>query len=185
MRTAQGVTLLEMLTTISILFIIVTTAIPAFSDFLSRHRATQSVNQLMGIIQFARISAVSRGKTVTLCPSTNGVDCDTNWSGGLLVFEDINSDGKRDMDEPRLRATYLADKSSILSWVSFGSNNHLRFTGQGFTYNQNGSFTLCPASGDVHYAKHVIINRSGRLRLGSDSNNNGVVENSRGIDVNC
>ena len=58
-------------------------------------------------------------------------------------------------------------------------------TGEGFTNYQNGNFTYCPPDGDLRFARQLVINVQGRVRMGHDTDGDGIVEDRRGKDVRC
>lgn len=181
----HGFSLLELLLTISIATILITVGLPSFSHLLKRHQSTLTANQLLGVLIYARQSAVDTGITITVCPSADHTSCGSDWSKGLLVFRDDNRDGERNDDERLLRSFYPPDEEGTLRWSSFGSNRYLRFTPEGFTDNQNGSFIYCPKDKNNQYGRVIVVSRSGRARSAKDSNGNGVVENSQGRDMTC
>lgn len=185
MNKQVGLSLVNLLITLSILGIITSFAIPGFSALINQQKAVSTINQLIGTLQFARLSALERGKTITLCPKANNTECGKDWSQGIIVFEDLNKNGVLEPSEQLIRVAQFIPQGARLKWVSFGSNNYLRYANDGSTINQNGSFTFCPSNNDNLYARVIIINRSGRPRRGQDSNHNGITETASGKDVSC
>ena len=161
-------------------------AYPAFSDLIDRVHATSRVNDLVGIIRFARHAAISGGRWVTLCPANNEVCTNTSdWQSGIMVFEDRNRDGARQTAEPVLG--YLAgfDDGEQLRWRSFRRRNFLTFRSEGYTNWQNGSFHYCPASGDPRYGKVLIVNIQGRTAPSVDADGDGIDEQANGNPLTC
>ena len=142
-------------------------------------------NQMIGLVHYARIESISKNKTVTLCGSFDGSTCDDNWSKHILVFTDENADGQFDPEDNLLRNAVLFRQGESLEWRSFRNKPYLQLQPDGLTYFQNGNFTYCPADGNVRFGLFWVLNVNGHLRLGKDNNKNGVLENNRGVDINC
>jgi len=182
----KGFTLIESLMVLAIASIIFGLAIPSFQSFFARHQSRIVVNEIAGNFSFARLSAVTTGNTVTVCPrASNDMECGKDWTKGTMSFTDKNTDGSLDEDEEVLRVTKRLPKNSTAKWVSFGSNNYIRFRNDGTTVNQNGSFTYCPPNKDPIYANQIIVNRSGRLRFAKDKDGNGIRNTAKGNDISC
>ena len=64
-----GLTLVELLTTLAVAGILVASASGGAGHLLGQHRASASVNQMLGAIRFARHAAVAHRSPATLCPA--------------------------------------------------------------------------------------------------------------------
>jgi type IV fimbrial biogenesis protein FimT len=86
----SGLTLLEMLTTITLLFVLASLAAPGLRTFIQNNRAATQANELVMSLNLARNEAATRGNRVSVCASTDGVTCSarTDWTGGWLLFDD-------------------------------------------------------------------------------------------------
>ncbi|WP_462328776.1 GspH/FimT family pseudopilin [Thiohalocapsa halophila] len=93
-RRSRGVTLVELMITISVLVILTTIGIPSFSTLIHNNRVARVANDLTLAMTLARSEAVKRGAPVRVCASANGVDCDitnpddchADWSVGWIVL---------------------------------------------------------------------------------------------------
>jgi type IV fimbrial biogenesis protein FimT len=99
------------------------------------------------------------------------------------VFIDTNDDNDADdIGEEIVRVHAALSGNNILS---FNNTAKISYQPSGLG-NKAGTFTLCddrtPA---INYAKALIVNITGRLRTGSDSDNNGIVEGGNGNNVSC
>lgn len=184
MTRAQGMTLIDLLISLSIISILTFMVIPGFGRILANNQSTLSINTVTSAIRFARSQAILQASHVTLCPRTVQQVCGSDWSQGFIVFHDDNKNGQLEQDERVLREIDLLGAGTV-TWSSFGASSYLMFTPTGFTKSQNGTFIYCPKDKDPTLAKVLIINRQGRVRQGLDKNNNDIPERSSGKDVNC
>ena len=63
-RANRGFTLIELLTTVAVLGILLTVAVPAFNNFLERHRLKGVIESIYGDLQLARSEALKRNTEV-------------------------------------------------------------------------------------------------------------------------
>lgn len=160
MKTMHAFSLLELLTCLSISVIILSLAVPSLQETMQRNQKTQSVNQLLGILQYARGSAVFRRSTIGICSGTNSCNATLDWRNKLLVFADTNQNGQLDINEQLLRTDSLPNEL-VWHWSNFRDRNFLQFERDGTTRALNGTLTLCKNGQPLH---QVVINLAGRLR---------------------
>ena len=95
-RTA-GTTLVELLTTLTIVAILATVAVPGFHTFHLKNQRATEVNRFLHSLFLARSEAIKRAQIVSVCPSTDGRSCAPgagDWTRGWIVF------ANRDRDDP-------------------------------------------------------------------------------------
>lgn len=173
----KGLTLLELMIVLSVLTILISLATPSFKDIFRKQQVDGESNILFTLVYFARSEAIKRNTVVTICKSGDATQCGGDWTNGWIVFADENKDGSRDVGDA-LISSGRVDENYTLSWSAFGSNNYIRFTSNGLTLSQNGSFKLCPSDLDVRFARAVVISKTARVRLPKDSDGNGIYEDS-------
>ena len=181
-RVVSGFTLIEMMFAVALLAILIAIAAPGFQNLLAQNRSETSINTLMLSLNLARSEAVKRNQFVTLCKSADGIVCTTsdNWEQGWLVFVDVDKDGAWDAAIPDDVLTPLIDESedaeevvrieeafengftltsvTAANWFSYRPDGSGRSSG-GLV---NGTFLLCPESGDEDDANRVVTNITGR-----------------------
>lgn len=179
-----GFTLVEFMIVVSLFGILMSLSVPSFNEMLMRQKAKGEENKLVSLIYLARSEAIKSNQVVSLCRSSNGLECGDDWSDGWLMFVDNNHNGSKDVDEKILRSGQAGNGYQV-SFRAFGSNRYLRFTPLGITLSQNGTFKLCPEDNDSRYARAVIISKTARTRLAKDSDGDGIYEAANGTPLSC
>jgi len=157
-----GFSLAELLSCLAILGLLLALAAPAFSRWLREAEMAGAVNALVTDIHRARQTAQLQARTVTLCASRLGLDCDDHidWSDGWLVAP-ATADGVGAV--PRLShvARTPADRIRIRA-------NRRAFEFRPFTLRDtNGSIWFCDLQKTAR-PRAVVISPTGRPRLTFD-----------------
>ena len=184
MSKESGFTLVELVVTLLILSVLVSLAIPSFAHMIRRAEANGETERILNLLALARSESIKRSRVVTLCKSSDLVECGGEWQDGWMLFVDGDKDGSLD-DDDEVLTTGRVEQDFILSYRAFGSFKHLRFTPMGFTLSHNGTFKLCPADNDPRYARVVIISKTARARLSRDADGDGIYEDAGGRPLTC
>lgn len=84
-----GLSLIELMVTIAVLAIVTTVAVPSMRGVINGNRITAATNDMVGMVQAARMEAIRRNSRVTLCPTQNGTTCaGTNWRRTVILAAD-------------------------------------------------------------------------------------------------
>jgi len=169
---SAGFTLLELLSTMTIILIIFGFGIPALKATVTSNRLTTSINALAGALAYTRSEAIRRNQHVVVCKSHGGSECtrEGDWRQGWLVYVDINQNRTLDDEEPILGSHSLTEKIHV-DYRAFGSRHYLVYRPSGTTHT-NGTFTFCdPAYPETSRA--LIITKTGRARLRNASADGG------------
>lgn len=183
----NGFSLTELLVTLSITSILLTSAAPMFRGILLNNRAASLTNNLLTALQIARSEAIKRNQDVTICKSNDSQTCSGNWSDGWIIFSDLDHDRRLDVlnGDSLIQVQKYAGIEFHINWNAFRSDNYIQYSAEGFIHSNNGTFSLCPPGNDAHYARAIIINRVGRARVSIDSDNDGIHEDGRGRPLSC
>lgn len=150
-RYEQGLTLVELLTSLVVLGILLIVATPGFETAVRRSEVTEEANRLLAEIQYARSEAIKRGSPVNLCRSGIAATCtesdctchtdtiDGEWHRGWLLYVSNNRDTSYDPDTgPLLRQSAQAEETIIITsdsnlnqWLSIGPSGSLDESGPG------------------------------------------------------
>lgn len=161
-RAAAGFTLYELLMTLALVAVVVAVGLPSFGSLLANSRLRAESNALFDSIYLARKESVVRRRAVTLCPSLDGLNCDTanDWSAGWIRF--VNTD----RDEPPVRD----DDEAILYYHAVEPGVVIVANRRGFTLRStelratNGTLVLCDAAGRAE-SRAVVVSYTGRPRV--------------------
>lgn len=184
MQKVKGMTLIELLVSVSILCALLIIALPNYQDFIIKMRVDNEIYQLQRLLLITRNSAINNGSNAILCPLDDGVTCSGNWHKALSVFVDSNNNQQFDSVNEKIISfkpgIELNDKllyAKRRNRITFSPSGHL----SGLS---NGTFRYCPKT-NLKLARGIIVAISGRFYLSEDNNNDGIEENRSGIALKC
>ena len=164
-----GLTLLELIVTLTVVGILLTIAVPNLNALLQGQAKATTADRFALSLAYARQEAVTRSRRVVLCPSVDGENCMTDsgrWEEGWIIFIDEDEDFIRSPEEELLRVgnpgstgTTLrtsANFSDGLAYLPLGNS-------RGRTGLATGTFRVCDARG-ADSGLSLIIARGGRVR---------------------
>jgi type IV fimbrial biogenesis protein FimT len=167
MRRENGFTLIELMIAVGLTGLLLSMAVPALDIFVSNARQTGAINDFVSTIHKARSTAVTTNTRVTICPSSNGTNCESvGWNSGWIAFSDIDSDRNVDNNETIFATMESADGLTLQS-AEFATFLMYRPNGRVMNASLNGSagaMVFCDDRGPNH-AKVMIIDLSGRPRV--------------------
>ncbi|MEA1606733.1 GspH/FimT family pseudopilin [Pseudomonas spirodelae] len=167
MKKTCGYSLAELLITISLLSITASITIPPLSQLLESQRQTHTLNQMLGALSYTRSAAVFSRLNTSLCAGQTDCNGSPAWAQHLIIFHDINANGRREPDELILREEPLLDGYNWY-WASFRKLSHVIFEADGTSRAANGTLTLCKAG---QPQRQIVINVVGRIRHQSPAAN--------------
>lgn len=192
---SRGFTLIEGLIVLVIAGVLLRLALPAMTDFVARQRAVAAINSIIGSVQLARTNAIIQSRTVTFCPRATpptpgfelrpGCGGHADWTLGGWIFGDGNRNARIDTEEPIYGALPTMPAGATLRFRAFRNRPYLQFRPSGLTDWQNGNFLYCPPNNDARFARSIILNAQGRVRLAPDTDGDGIAEDASGRPLRC
>jgi len=163
MQGCRGFTLIEMVSTMAVVAILGTLAVPSLRTFLQNAERATAVNGFFHSLFLARSEAIKRGHVVSLCRSADGQRCATRsaqWTVGWIVFANRDRDdpAERDEDEDLLAVHEGWDNGLI-------NSNRLTYSFRPHTQGVvNGTILFCDPRGPSE-SRAIIISHTGRPRV--------------------
>jgi len=164
LKNHRGFTLIELMVTLAVAAILLTVAIPSFTEMIKNNRLTTEINELVTVLNFGRTEAIKRGIDVTVCKSNTGTSCAGNWQNGWIAFVDLDDDGVVDAGETILRVHPSLAAGNTLTYPK----NRISYSAQGFAINFAGTFILCDSRG-ASKGKGLIVSNTGRIRTATNA----------------
>lgn len=159
----QGLSLLELLVTITIVSIVTVVALPATANWARQQDTLASVHLLTQSLALARQEAVTRQTRVSIVRNTS-------WQSGWQVFVDINGNATLDGEDTLihaqmpLRNVVITGNGSMTSYVMYSEDGRsipANSTGNAWV---SGRLDVCANTSSVT-AYGIVIARGGRVRI--------------------
>ena len=191
-RGAPGFTIIELLVTLAVLAVLLAVGAPQFSKMTKDNRLQTESFALRGAISAARSKAQTLRQPVTLCRSTDGVNCSTgSWGGGYITFVDADGDGQVDdagtADSEQVIQVRAMETVGVDIQFSQG-NDRVLFDMYGNATASTGTFTFCDDRGSSD-ARGMILSAVGSLSNsvddGAGDDSADIPDDHLGADLSC
>ena len=170
----RGFSLYDMLTTLAVVSMIATVAVPSFHQLLYSQRMTTAMNTLISALYLARSESIKRGETAVLCPSSDGRGCVQRgniWEEGYLLYIDSNDNARVDAEEIVVRHF---ETTTGLRVQTSADRDDIRYLPNGLASGTNATFKFCDAH-NRGAPRTVIVSNSGRARTSSRMPDGGAI----------
>lgn len=171
MKTHNGFTLIELMVVVAITAILVVVAAPNMADMLAANRVQAEQREFAGALSATRAEAAARGRTATLCRSSDGSSCGGSWSDGWIIFQDNNANGSRENDETLIRVGNSGSATVAVFDDAGAAVNAIRFDRQGFS---NTRLTVRLCGEQPRHARAVLLEPTGRVALSQADASTGI-----------
>lgn len=145
---STGFSLVEMITTMSVLAILLVVASPGLASLTSSNALASAQTELSAAMMMARGEAMKRGVAVGLSALVPAAGAE--FSGGWMVFVDSNGNGRYDAGETivRQQQAYRTD----IHIATAGGATTVAFNSRGFLAPSSPvTITLCSSSASKGY----------------------------------
>lgn len=171
-RGCRGVTLVELIVTISVLLVVMTFGVTGLSTMIADNQRVTAVNSLMAMLNLARSEAIKRATDVTLCPAvdddptdaekpcaTSG-QTDSQWerAGYVVLVGDTSTKNPPIIRiQPPPSSPGLTIRTSNRHWVTYQDDGSV-------TASSLATFRFCDSRSVVE-GRAVVVGASGRARV--------------------
>ncbi|WDS36042.1 GspH/FimT family pseudopilin [Pseudoxanthomonas sp.] len=172
-RRIHGFSLIEATVVMAVASIGLAIGLPSYKSVVQHQRESATTNLLTSFLASARSTAITYRKPTVVCPNDGNNQCrdDSDWTQGWIMFYD--PDGNRRPDDPDdLLRIEAGPRDPELRIVSTSGRPKVTFLANGSAAGSNLTIRLC-RNGTAKTA--VIVNRSGRTRVGKPDNAAGCV----------
>ena len=183
-RRQRGLSLIEMLAALTVVAVLLGMGIPAFDSLVEDNRLVSNTNELVAAMHFARSEAIKRGTDVRICISNNGsvgasaCSGGTDWAAGWNIRV-VGAGGAVLRRHPP-----LGGNETLVELGNNARTGQLRFDRLGFTADGR-TIISCDADKSDTTARGLIINAVGQVRSAGDTDNDNIVEDGAGNDIDC
>lgn len=162
----QGFTLIELLITISILAIIATMGMVAFTNSLKQMEAKNTASNLMSFLVSAKQDALIYQNPITVCLTNNSLSCVKTGGSQLISFIDKNNNNRFDASLDKLNhqiklnlswGTLTTDVALNRAYIIFKPENSRPI-------GYMGNMQYCPSDGSVNDRFKVSFNITGMIK---------------------
>ncbi len=187
-----GFTLIELLTTLAVVAIVLTMAVPSLRTTIQDNEGATQVTKLMAVFRLAQSEAVKRNLNVSICQSADGASCGGTWTNGWIAFVNNDNDNPAVVDAGELILRVHQDPNPNYTWTAIdaGGNGITSVTYRSLGIINSGFFTTaidfkyCDSRG-ASQARAIAVNFIGHTEKSEDGDANGIHEDASGTDLTC
>lgn len=163
MRRMRGLSLVEVVVALMIATLLLGVALPALGRIVDRAHVAHTQTLLGESFLTATRQAVASGSVTIICPVNETGDCKEtmDWSGGWLIFADIDNDRRAGRHDIVIRR--FAPVAGGLRLYSTEGRKRIVFQPQGDSAGTNVTFTLC--SRRPNAIGSLALSNAGRFRV--------------------
>ena len=171
----RGFTLLEMLVALTLVVIVMSIAIPSFTNTIKNQRLVTSANELLVSLSLARSTAITTRAPAVVCRSSNATQAapvcgaGSGWHEGWFVFSDNNANGVFDALEEQLWEQHGPLPTDVTVNVGANADVAVRFRALGTVPGFNTTFQVCDdRKSDSQFQsnmRQVVLAFSGRAQV--------------------
>lgn len=163
----EGFTLIETMIVLTLVAIILGIGMPSFLGLIEKIRTEKEAQILVDAVRSARLAAIEQRKSIVICTSNNGSQCNGNWNDGFIIFRNDNNNYARESSEEILFQHRF--RNDVTVKTGSGQNQNLYFNANGWAAGSAESLLVCAHQGSNRNGFRVVINRAGRLRIEDSS----------------
>ena len=170
----RGYTVVETMVATSVLAVLTAAGVPSYSSIVGRQAVLAEVAEFQEAVSRARLEAVRRGETVTLCARApdsplEGPHCAAagrDWTSGWMIFVDRSERGEMDPGDLILQVHQASAKvgaiNATLRTISFQPLGISTSAASRFQFRPQGAD---PGDANPSNSRLVCVSKPGRTRV--------------------
>lgn len=163
MQGFRGFTLLEMLFTLSLSFILLGLGVSQFNQVLAKSRQQSAIQHLLISLERTRTLAAAQARRIAFCNMSPDGACAPAWNQPHIgAFIELNKNRVRDEDEEIVFLLPWQHRNIRATWRSWLADPVIAYQPDG-TVVSNGTISL--SEGNQPPFARLIINKAGRVRV--------------------
>ncbi len=159
-----GMTLIELLTTLSVIAITMSIGFPSMSKWIKTKSQNAAFETLYHSVTFARTKAIRQQENFTICASKDNTQCNGEWNDTIIIFNDHNKNAQLDSSEILYKTISMPQGTPCIQWRAGGGRDYLRFKANGATSGTAGHFRYCDPN-TTQYDKKLVVSFTGRTSI--------------------
>jgi type IV fimbrial biogenesis protein FimT len=159
----RGITLIELLSTLTIMSIVTAMGMPAMDQWIQRKTEDTVLKSLFHLSVYTRTEAIKASDYFTFCPTEDKISCGGNWNKEIMVFKDSNKNEAIDEDDVLFKLIRLPATSPCIEWI-LKKRQYVQFKPSGASNGTAGHFKFCNQDKSL-IDKKVIISFNGRTSM--------------------
>ena len=163
LKKQRGLSLVELVGTISIIAVINVLAAPTLSESMRRNQIQSQADRMMTTLQLARSEAVKRNLPVSICRSSNGSSCTGSWTDGWIVFSNADGDDAVDTGTDEVIRVYESLPEGQVLEGTIGTDA-LTYFADGSYAGGSDTIRVCADNVALTEGYTLSVNRVGRPR---------------------
>lgn len=191
-----GFNLVELMVILAILGVLVAAGTTGYGRLAESNSLVAQYNYLAGALRLAKSEAIEHATISRIC-ATNGISdtCsdDNTWEKGAViqVFNSITNSWEttnylQPATRPSMSIRGKTSNGTAVGTLADTEVTTIRFDDMGTLLDPNYvNFYICSSSLPDTYAKALILNTFGNPQLGTDEDDDGVVEGFTRSNVSC
>ena len=184
-KSQKAFTLTELMVTIAIISILTSIALPAYTSLVRTTKIASYTSQLHAALLMTRSEAIKRGRSVTICRSSNAnstnpkcasalsdSQINAGWGEGWLIFVDVNNDSVYNSDDVLIQVQgAMISPFTAGSIVPFPNRNKLTYNSTGQIFGVFMRFVVSRPVSDLDgsHDRFICIASGGRARVANST----------------
>jgi len=163
MKSIKGLTLIELLITLTIISVITTIGLPKLNASLKRHSDKTHLKMLQHLVIYARYEAIRNNNIYTVCPSDDQQHCGGQWNRSVIIFSDFNKNEIVDGKDVLYRTHHFPNNTPCILW-NRNRQQYIQFKPTGAANGTAGHIRFCDST-DSTFNHRLVVSFNGRISL--------------------